>query len=356
MLLFHSCPILHACTMLFYFGSYDIFVGIISLLICLDIVAVVTRVYARRLTRQKLETDDWLVVPVLILNIGMAVSVFIGIGDHALTHRYPTSDVSPEQAAYGKAKQGVLMKIEYALLLMVAAALTLIKLSFLFFYKRVFVYDKTNWKDVRNIIIHALIALIIIWGLGFVLIMLTGCRNHFYAHYSTLEDTMGKCINTFLYLYAFAISDFITDVLIILTPIPFILKLRLSLKRKLGIMLVFLLGALAAITSMMRMIWMKYIMDMTESQMPREFANPIDMPFIVISTEMFWFILEATIALIAACLPTISTIFRTGPVHHFLQNFSSKGSIKSGSTFSGKSRLADWRKTGGQSKHTQVEV
>jgi len=127
---------------------------------------------------------------------------------------------------------------------MVATTLTLIKLSFLLFYKRVLVYDKTNWKDPRNLTINILISIIIIWGLGFVLIMLAGCRNHFSAHYTTLEGNMGKCINTFKYLYAFAISDFITDCLIILLPIPLVWKLNLSFKKKLGILFIFQLGAL----------------------------------------------------------------------------------------------------------------
>ena len=127
---------------------------------------------------------------------------------------------------------------------MSATTLTLIKLSFLVFYKRVFVYDKTNWKNIRNIVIHALIGLMIIWGLGFVLIMLTGCRNHFYAHYAAFEVTKVKCINTLKYIYAFAITDFVTDLFILLTPIPFIWKLCLPTRRKLGISFIFLLGAL----------------------------------------------------------------------------------------------------------------
>ena len=127
---------------------------------------------------------------------------------------------------------------------MSATTLTLIKLSFLVFYKRVFVYDKTNWKNTRNIVVHAFIDLMIIWDLGFVLIMLAGCRNHFYAHYAAFEVTRAKCINTLKYIYAFAITDFITDCLTILTPIPFIWKLRLPNRRKLGISAIFLLGAL----------------------------------------------------------------------------------------------------------------
>ena len=132
----------------------------------------------------------------------------------------------------------------YAVLLMSTATLALIKLSFLFFYKRVFVYDKTNWRNGRNIIMHSLMGIVIIWGLGFIFIMLAGCRSHFYAHYTPSVDAQSKCVNSFKYIHALAVSDYITDSLIILTPIPYIWKLMLSVRRRLGILLIFLLGAL----------------------------------------------------------------------------------------------------------------
>jgi len=58
-----------ASVMLFYFGSFVVFVAIIALLLCLDIVAVFSRLLARRLTRQKLQLDDLLVVPALVSDI-----------------------------------------------------------------------------------------------------------------------------------------------------------------------------------------------------------------------------------------------------------------------------------------------
>lgn len=67
--------------MLFYVESVTVFVAIISLLICLDIVAVVTRLYTRRVTHQRLETDDWLVIPALVCSLSILV-------DYTNAHRY----------------------------------------------------------------------------------------------------------------------------------------------------------------------------------------------------------------------------------------------------------------------------
>jgi hypothetical protein len=124
--------------------------------------------------------------------------------------------------------------------------LTLVKLSFLIFYKRVFVYDKGNLSDIRNLLLNAMIVIIVLWDLGFSITMFASCRDDFNARFSpkTPAEIAGQCIDTFALLYGYAISDFITDCIIILTPIPFIWRLHLPLGRKLGVALVFLMGTL----------------------------------------------------------------------------------------------------------------
>lgn len=124
--------------------------------------------------------------------------------------------------------------------------LSLIKLSFLFFYRRVFVYDKSNPRNLRNIVVLFTIALVILWGVGFSITYLSACRGDFSVRWSTesSEQIELKCINTFWMLYGLAISDFVMDCMIILIPVPMIWKLHLRSSRKLGILVVFLLGSL----------------------------------------------------------------------------------------------------------------
>jgi hypothetical protein len=111
-------------------------------------------------------------------------------------------------------------------------ALALVKLSFLLFYKRIFVYDHRSWTDLRRVTISVMIVIIILWDLGFSLTMFASCPGDLNARFSTKtsKEIMSKCINTFLVLYGFAISDFITDALIILIPLLMIWKLHLPLR------------------------------------------------------------------------------------------------------------------------------
>ena len=88
------------------------------------------------------------------------------------------------------------------------------------------------------------------------------------------DDPAIYCVDTLRVGYSYAISDFISDMIIILIPIPFvsvkkgkaasatdwpplkILKLHLPPLRKAGVIGVFMLGFLASAASLVRLAWM----------------------------------------------------------------------------------------------------
>lgn len=98
---------------------------------------------------------------------------------------------------------------------MAPLALGLIKLSVLCFYRRIFrgrVFDVMNW---------ILIALVVLWTLGFFLVQVFDCRTHFSTNWGTLRQ-LQKCLNTFNQLLAYTISDVIMDVFILALPVPLV--------------------------------------------------------------------------------------------------------------------------------------
>jgi hypothetical protein len=92
-------------------------------------------------------------------------------------------------------------------------SLALIKVSFLLFYKAIFVYDRWRFLDVRNAIINSMIFIVVIWDLGFTLTFLSARRSNFRAHWVTVmaKEITVKCINTFLMMYALSISSSTQD-------------------------------------------------------------------------------------------------------------------------------------------------
>ena len=76
----------------------------------------------------------------------------------------------------------------------------------------------------RYIVITAVIVLA--WGLAFFFTFLFQCRLHLWANWSTALDVLTYRDNTTVSNLAYAISDFITDVLVLLLPLPMICDLE----------------------------------------------------------------------------------------------------------------------------------
>ena len=113
-------------------------------------------------------------------------------------------------------------QLEYASITIAPVALALIKLSCILLYRRIFVVDKENRLDRRNIFFSFVICIIIFWGGGVFLPTLFACRGSWVVLWGEIEPKPGQCIDGFQLGWAFSISDFITDALVIMIPIPFV--------------------------------------------------------------------------------------------------------------------------------------
>lgn len=114
----------------------------------------------------------------------------------------------------------IVARLQYIFLVISIPALGAIKLSVLFFYRRIFVIEKSNLRNMHNIMYTVIIAIVAIWIAGFCFTFMFACKGDFDAWWHSALSLMTKCIDTLILLYAYAISDFISDVIIILIPIP----------------------------------------------------------------------------------------------------------------------------------------
>ena len=65
--------------MIIHAPSVPTIIGVLTFLLVLDVIAVVLRFYTRRGLRQKLQADDWLMVPIVIGTFGCAACLFHGM-------------------------------------------------------------------------------------------------------------------------------------------------------------------------------------------------------------------------------------------------------------------------------------
>ncbi|ORY16642.1 hypothetical protein BCR34DRAFT_597641 [Clohesyomyces aquaticus] len=317
--------------MFFHVESQAVAVAVIALLLSLDVLAVLARFFTRKSLKQQMKIDDWLIYVALVslssskqgnenacsyllqpLAVGMAAAYFAGVEQDVL---------------FNQSLDLISKKIEFAVILLSIITLSLVKLSFLFFYGRIFIYDRGNLRSARNVCIGILIGFVILWCLGFSITYLSACRADFSAHWSS-KSFETKCTNTFWMLYGLAISDFIMDCLIIILPIPIIWQLYLEPSRKIGVLIVFLLGSLATAASLIRLIWLRWVINLGAT--PHAHSDPLSL----ISTELFWNLVEVTVALLAVCLPPLSGMRRTQPGDRVIRSVQSKFSLRSNSSTS----------------------
>ena len=137
------------------------------------------------------------------------------------------------QSLDGSKNASDIKQIDYAVLVFEKATYATIKLSVLFFFRRIFGTNKT-FRFVTN----ALIVLITLWGIIFLFtdVFICGAESHL-GHPCAANEWVSLW---------FAITDVIGDLLILPLPYPMIRRLQMDRREKIGIAAVFMLGFLYA--------------------------------------------------------------------------------------------------------------
>jgi hypothetical protein len=133
------------------------------------------------------------------------------------------------------------------------------KLSFLFLYYRIF----SQQHRAFNAILFIMIAICAVWATGFFLGAMLTCPGNVSAYWIH-RDRSKYCFNTKPYLSALSWSDMVTDLIILVLPIPMasapntvwrketnvppqLLRLQMTMQKKLAIIGIFMLGGLSVL-------------------------------------------------------------------------------------------------------------
>ncbi|KAI1481085.1 hypothetical protein F4774DRAFT_56141 [Daldinia eschscholtzii] len=260
-----------------------------------DILAVMLRFMVRKKERQPLKPDDWLLLPATLLTTGVGVCLVFGVSREAMGYReYPTSLDNPSEIAIYQMSTSI--KLEWSISLILPIALACTKASLLLFYKRIFSVSKnTNW------VLKCLIVLIVMWALAFFLATLLCCKVMLLFIWKPISE-MSECKFFLDVLMAFCITGFVTDLAIIILPIPLIWRLKLSSAEKLAASASFLLGAVTVASALARLI--------VSVNFVNEAADPSNDNILNITLYCYWGMVECSVGVFAACLPTLQLFFR----------------------------------------------
>jgi hypothetical protein len=111
------------------------------------------------------------------------------------------------------------LQLEFPFDIIQILALATLKLSILFFYRRIFIFGPSG---VFNVVNWILIGTVIAWATAFIIAILAACGGSIGANFGTLGDLKSKCVDTFEILIALAVTDVAVDLAVLLTPIPMV--------------------------------------------------------------------------------------------------------------------------------------
>ncbi|PSN58562.1 hypothetical protein BS50DRAFT_605556 [Corynespora cassiicola Philippines] len=168
--------------------------------------------------------------------------------------------------------------------------LTFVKLSFLFFYKRIF-----PRKEIARMI-WVTIAFNSLFGLSFTLASILGCRpiSRSWTYWDGSEPEK-KCINTNSLVWSNAGISVAVDLWMLAIPLSQVIHLQLPTKKKIALAFMFGIGTFVTIVSILRL---HSLIDFAKSRNPTWDQWEATM----------WSIIEINVGIVGACMPMFRAI------------------------------------------------
>ncbi|KAH8662916.1 hypothetical protein BGZ60DRAFT_530069 [Tricladium varicosporioides] len=240
----------------------------------------IARVFARMKLEIGLGPDDWFMIAAYVMyvvDIAMAFGVALnGFGQHMYY-------LTPHQISQS-------LRFFYFAEIFYHLAITLTKLSLLLFFLRIFT------AKAQKMAIWGLFGFVVVSNTAMVLVAIFQCTPIHGAWTNwAYKSPQAVCVDRFSEIYASAGLSTFQDVLILLFPIPIILRLNLSTRKKGNLLVMFLVGIFVIIASLLRLPWLKTMKDGSD---PSYDQAPVAV----------WSVLETSVGIICGCLPACRTL------------------------------------------------
>ncbi|KAI0391533.1 hypothetical protein F5Y17DRAFT_440069 [Xylariaceae sp. FL0594] len=267
----------------------------------LSILAVLTvalRFWTRRVQKQPLKVDDWLLLPAVILNTATGIVL-----TYAAVHRalgWPLQ-IPPDYRGDVKLLQSeqltLARKAQWVIYLFFPLALGTTKASLLFLYKRIFSISKRT-----HYLLISTIAIVGLWTVLFFFLELFQCSTKFWALWTSTQSIQTECMQTSKKSIGLCVTDFAIDMVVIAIPIYLVWPLRLSAQKKAAVLAIFFLGVITVVASLVRMI-VAIRVEFSPDEATAEHR------FTGLAKALYWAMVETSVGISVASLSTIQYLF-----------------------------------------------
>ncbi|KAL4765909.1 uncharacterized protein BDW70DRAFT_155561 [Aspergillus foveolatus] len=234
--------------------------------------AVGLRLSARQIKRVSLGLDDWFVLLSAVLYFGFCANTLVSVYTFGGGQVY----LDPQER---QRKYVAYMKSTYAVPPLYGFTVTPIKLSMCFLYRRIFPVQ------ILRQVIYAIIAICLAWFVAAIISSFLYCMPIRYFWDKTVD---GHCFNFSVYFLVIELVDMLIDLAIIGLPIPTVLRLHMSLRKRIAVASIFLLSAFILVTGTIRIVYL---------------YNPGD-DLLPLARAALWSTINLGVAILCACLPT----------------------------------------------------
>ncbi|KAF7857866.1 uncharacterized protein EAF02_011233 [Botrytis sinoallii] len=242
------------------------------------VVAVGLRVWSRRVAGAGLWLDDLFICIALVGGVAMMTNfcwwIPNGFGKHM--------EAFGPKAEYNFFLGFFMAEVIYTVIIV------FVKYSILALYWRVFRSTSIKWP------VAILAAIVTSWGIAVLFLSIFTCvpPKGFWD-----KDIHASCnVNSQQFLIGISVPNILTDVALLLLPIPYVLRLNTAWSQKRLLMGTFLLGGFVCIASIMRLIsvWQQN----SVSDFSWNWVN-----------QGIWAVVESNFAIVSACLPTLRIVW-----------------------------------------------
>ncbi|KAJ8123438.1 hypothetical protein ONZ43_g615 [Nemania bipapillata] len=245
-------------------------------------IALALRIWARNFQRFGMMADDYLMVVALIFTYGTLVITILGAKAGAGRHLWA---LHPQDVAN-------IFRLLYSYTFIYAGSVSFTKLSILLFYRRLFERG-SQWFHIRLgfAAFFTVGYLLSIWSVAAALCQPT---EFFWTQFLGAK---GKCLDINASFLSLTVLNLVADLLVLIVPIPEILALKMTTKKKIGVCAVMLLGGLVCVVSAVR-IWAFY-----------QFTVEVDITWVQANVFLLSSV-EPAFGIVSACLPSLRPLYR----------------------------------------------
>ncbi|KAJ5608302.1 hypothetical protein N7537_004921 [Penicillium hordei] len=255
---------------------------------------VALRFISRIFVVRKIGLHDWLMLVAWIIDFGFSFSLFFAVRKGLGLH---SSDIKPEdELAFNKAN--------YAFTVLYNPALMAVKTSILVFYLTLTRNQKVfQWANyITLFVVNAA-------GVALTMVNVFQCRPIDAVFLSNVPPYASCTDIVTLYLSSSPVN-IITDVTILLLPIPLLTKMRLPFKQKIILVITFSFGVFAAVVDVVRIAFLQQAATSRSLELKSvhiQNIGGVDFSWYA-SLSFMWSVVEVNLSIICGCVPSLKPL------------------------------------------------